>query len=166
PPKNSATEPLAKAFSYDKGAEFLDAAAVNWSHARKCATCHTNVVYLLARPALKAKDSPAEAYVRKFFEGRVDKWDPADKRSKSSRDTEAVVTAVALAFHDAQTTGKLHPTTRKALDRMWTVQQKDGAWSWLKCVWPPMEHDDYFGAAFAAVGVGAAPTATPRRRRP
>jgi squalene-hopene/tetraprenyl-beta-curcumene cyclase len=40
---------------------------------------------------------------------------------------------------------------------MWTLQQKDGAWKWLKCGWPPMEHDDYYGAVWAAVGVGAAP---------
>jgi squalene-hopene/tetraprenyl-beta-curcumene cyclase len=47
--------------------------------------------------------------------------------------------------------------TRQALDRMWTLQRKDGAWDWLKCAWPPMEHDDYYGAVYAAVGVGLAP---------
>ena len=64
---------------------------------------------------------------------------------------------VVLAFTDAETTGKLHPRTRKALDRTWTLQQKDGAWIWDKCAWPPMEHDDYYGATFVAVGVGIAP---------
>ena len=56
-----------------------------------------------------------------------------------------------------QTTGKLHPLTRRALDKMWTLQQKGGAWNWAKCRWPPFEHDDYFGAVFAAVCVGSAP---------
>jgi squalene-hopene/tetraprenyl-beta-curcumene cyclase len=28
---------------------------------------------------------------------------------------------------------------------------------WDKCQWPPLEHDDYFGAAYVAVGVGFAP---------
>jgi squalene-hopene/tetraprenyl-beta-curcumene cyclase len=68
-----------------------------------------------------------------------------------------VVTGVTLAFHDAATTNKLHPMTRKALDRMWTLQKPHGAWDWLKLTQPPMEYDDYFGAVFAAVGVGVAP---------
>jgi len=67
------------------------------------------------------------------------------------------VTAAALAVNDARTTGKLHPLSRKALDRMWTRQRTDGAWDWLKCTWPPMEHDDYFGAVLAAVGTAIAP---------
>ena len=40
---------------------------------------------------------------------------------------------------------------------MWTVQRAAGDWNWLKCGWPPFEHDDYYGAVFAAIGVGAAP---------
>src|SRR5262249_32968006 len=67
------------------------------------------------------------------------------------------VTAAALAVSDAHTTRKLHPLTRQALDRMWRVQQKDGGWGWLKCGWPPMEHDDFFGAVLAAVAGGMAP---------
>ena len=39
-------------------------------------------------------------------------------------DAEVIAAAAALAFNDAATTGKLHPLTRTALDRMWTVQQK------------------------------------------
>src|SRR5262249_13450863 len=86
---------------------------------------------------------------------RAANWDTAKPRW----DTEVVATAVTLAFHDAQTTGKLHPLSRQALDRMWTLQKPHGAWSWLKCDWPPMEHDDYYGATFAALGVGVAPDA-------
>src|SRR5262249_34748222 len=47
--------------------------------------------------------------------------------------------------------------TRKALDLMWTLQQDDGAWDWNKHSLPPQEFDEYYGAAFAAVGVGFAP---------
>ena len=54
-----------------------------------------------------------------------------------------------LAFNDAATTGKLHPVTRQALDKMWTLQREDGGWTWLKCDWPPMESDDHFGVTFA-----------------
>jgi squalene-hopene/tetraprenyl-beta-curcumene cyclase len=95
--------------------------------------------------------------VRKFFEDRVANWDRGQKGDAPRWDTEVVATAATLAITDAQTTGKLHPLTRKALDRMWTVQQKDGAWNWLKCTWPPFEHDDYYGAVYAALGVGLAP---------
>ncbi len=72
-------------------------------------------------------------------------------------DAEVVMSAAVLAVHDAGTTGKLHATTRKALDRMWTVQREDGGFSWLKCGWPPMESDDDFGIAMAALAVAAAP---------
>ena len=99
--------------------------------------------------------APGLAEVRKFFEDRVAGWDTKD--GKPRWDTEVVATAVALAVNDAQTSGKLHPLTRQALDRMWTLQQANGAWNWLKCDWPPMEHDDYFGATYAAVGIGTAP---------
>jgi squalene-hopene/tetraprenyl-beta-curcumene cyclase len=98
--------------------------------------------------------------IRKFFEDRAANWETAKPRW----DTEVVATAAALAFNDAQTTGKLHPLTRKALDWMWKLQRADGSWNWLKCNWPPMEADDYFGVTNALLGVGIAPekySATP-----
>jgi squalene-hopene/tetraprenyl-beta-curcumene cyclase len=150
---SKADEPLAKTFSVAKGAEFLDGVALGWTKERKCANCHTNVPYLMMRPALKMKPSAEERTVRKFFEDSVAGWEDGEK---PRGDAYVVNTAVALAFHDAGT-GKLHPLTRKALDRMWTIQMKNGAWNWIKCSWPPLEHDDYFGAVLAAVGVGMAP---------
>lgn len=152
---NSADEPLAKEFSLARTADFLDSVAVSWTRERKCGTCHTNYPYLMARPLLKESPLAGHDEVRKFFENRVAGWD-TDK-GKPRGDTEVVATASLLAFNDAQTTGKLHPMTRKALDRMWTIQQKDGAWNWEKCNWPPFEHDDYYGAALAALGVSLAP---------
>lgn len=154
---NSGDEPLAKEFSLKKSAHFLDGVAGAWTRERKCGTCHTNYPYLMARPVLIDKDRPAPIHdeIRQFFENRVANWD--DAKTKPRWDAEVVATAVCLAINDANSTGKLHPLTRQALDRMWTVQQKNGGFEWLKCKWPPMEHDDYFGACFAAVGVAAAP---------
>ena len=40
---------------------------------------------------------------------------------------------------------------------MWTLQREDGGFDWLKCDWPPMEIDDDYGIAIAAMAVGAAP---------
>jgi squalene-hopene/tetraprenyl-beta-curcumene cyclase len=71
--------------------------------------------------------------------------------------TEAVMVASMLAQNDALTTGTLHPTTRKALDRMWTVQREDGGFDWMKFNQPPSEIDDHYGVAVAAIGVGVAP---------
>ena len=68
-----------------------------------------------------------------------------------------VATAPALAFNDAATTGKLHPLTRQALDKMWTLQREDGGFTWIKCDWPPMESDDHYGATLVAIAVGRAP---------
>jgi squalene-hopene/tetraprenyl-beta-curcumene cyclase len=149
---NSPDEPLAKEFSLDRSAAYLDAVALSWTRQRQCGSCHTNYPYLIARPTLKGTPSPALVEVRKFFEHRASRWDTAKPRW----DAEVVATAAALAFNDARTTGKLHPLTRQALDRMWTLQQPDGAWKWLKCGWPPFEDDDYYGALVAALGVGQA----------
>jgi squalene-hopene/tetraprenyl-beta-curcumene cyclase len=71
--------------------------------------------------------------------------------------TEVVAIAATLALHDAQSTGKLHPRTRQALERMWELQQPDGSWQWNKTRLAPLEHDDYYGAVYAALGVGHAP---------
>ena len=157
PTPNSPDEPLAPAPSLAKAAEFLDGVALDWTRKRQCGTCHTNYAYMLARPALRPADSPASTEIRQFFEKRVAHWDDPAKEAKPRWDTEVVATAVTLAINDAGTTGKLHPSTRKALDRMWILQRPDGSWNWLKCDWPPYEHDDYYGAVFAALGVGLAP---------
>jgi squalene-hopene/tetraprenyl-beta-curcumene cyclase len=153
PTANDKNEALAGQFSLAKAAEFLDSAALDWQKSRNCMTCHTNYAFLLARPKISA-DAPAHREVRKYAEELVtDRW----VKDKPRWDTEVVATATVLAFNDAATTGKLHPTTRAALDKMWTVQREDGGWTWIKCDWPPMESDDDYGAAFAAVGVGVAP---------
>jgi squalene-hopene/tetraprenyl-beta-curcumene cyclase len=153
PTANDKNEAIAAQFSLAKAADFLDSAALDWQQSRNCMTCHTNYAFLLSRPAISA-DAPAHREVRKYAEELVtDRW----VKDKPRWDTEVVATATVLAFNDAATTGKLHPTTRSALDKMWTVQREDGGWTWIKCDWPPMESDDDYGVAFAAVGVGVAP---------
>jgi squalene-hopene/tetraprenyl-beta-curcumene cyclase len=152
PGKISPDEPIAAEFSAEQAARYLDTASLYWQKSRKCVTCHTNLGYLIARPALGSalKDS---GEVRRFFEEHVEKrW-----AESSPSPVLAVVVATGLAFNDRQTTGKLHPTTRKALDLMWTVQREDGGWNWLMCGWPPMEVDEHYGVTLAALAVGLAP---------
>ena len=93
----------------------------------------------------------AHRQVREFAEELVrERWPAEGPRW----DTEVIATAAALAFNDMATSGKLHPLTRTALDRMWTIQQESGGWNWLKCGWPPMESDDHYGVILAAIAVG------------
>lgn len=153
PGENRRDEPVAKEFSLEKGVAFLDSAALQWQKQRKCFTCHSNLAHLYARPLVQV-EGPAGSEVRKFAEELIEKrWADAGPRW----DAEVVAAAAALAFNDAATTGKLHPLTRQALDRMWTVQRDDGGFTWIKCDWPPMESDDHYGATLAAIAVGRAP---------
>src|SRR6185437_9293898 len=156
PEANSADEPLATKFSMEQAAHFLDSASLNWQQTWKCFTCHTNISYLIARPSISG-DAPALREVRRFAEEVIGvRW--KDKAKGPRSDGEVVALAAAMALNDAATTGKLHPLTREALDRMWTVQRETGDWKWpTKCHWPPMESDTHYGATLAAIATGAAP---------
>ncbi len=150
---NRADEPLRKEFSLAAAGEFLDSASAKWYETNKCFTCHTNFYYLMARPSLTAATA-THGEVRKQLEEMVEKrWVESGPRW----DAEVIMAGAVLAQHDAATTGKLHATTRKALDRTWSLQREDGGFNWLKCDWPPMESDDHYGATMALIGVGAAP---------
>jgi squalene-hopene/tetraprenyl-beta-curcumene cyclase len=160
-------EPLAKAFSLASGAEFLDTVTLSWMRGKKCFSCHTGYPYLLARTSLGDPKSAGLLEARKFLEERVAAWDQGGKGKgylkgqgiieRTEGVTEVVAIAATLALHDGQGTGKLQPATRAALARMWELQQADGSWTWNKEDLAPLEHDDYYGAVYAALGVGHAP---------
>ncbi len=150
-----ADEQLAKVFSLENAARSMDLAALNWQSQprQQCSQCHANMLHLVARPAL-AGLVPEPPDVRQLFEQHIvaRRWE----KDGLLYNLEAVAVAVPLAFHDRQTTGKLHPLTRQALDRMVAVQGKDGTW------------EDTVGGKygffrryeqtlFAAVGIAAAP---------
>jgi squalene-hopene/tetraprenyl-beta-curcumene cyclase len=172
PAPRTPDEPLAGALSLARAEQFLDGETLTWIRGRKCASCHTGYPYLLARTNVGDPEVPAVRQVRKFFEDRVVAWDRGGKGAGylkgggplkvSEGVTEVVAVAATLALHDAGTTGKLHPLTRLALDRMWELQQRDGSWTWNKTGLAPMECDDDFGAIYAALGVGHAPEAYAR----
>jgi squalene-hopene/tetraprenyl-beta-curcumene cyclase len=154
-PEISADEPLAQAFSAEKAAEYLDRAALNWQKTKNCATCHTNLFYMAARPALR-DTLPASGEVRAFYE------DYPKVRWHGKKPTEAsgfwpLVVGAGLTFNDAQSTGQLSARAREVLDLMWAVQRADGGWKWPHCDYAPMEIDDHYGATIAALAVGVAP---------
>ena len=150
---NRPDEPFRDEFSIDAAARFLDAAALNWQKDRKCFACHSDYAFFFARPLVGWK-VPAHEQLRSKIEHLAE-----HPREVKYRVTEAVMAASILARNDALTTGKLHPTTRGALDRMWTMQREDGGFDWMKYNQPPSEIDDHYGVTMAAIGVGAAPDA-------
>lgn len=152
---NTPEEPLRKQYSSEAAVRFLDAIALNWRREQKCIACHTNYAYLLARPMI-AWDMPAHRQVRADAEQAAQQeGGPAEEPGRS---TQAVMLAAALAINDARTTGTLHPSTRRALDRMWTFQRDDGTWRWqIQCKWPPSEIDEHYGVTVAALALGMAP---------
>lgn len=153
PGKITADEAMADAFSAGKAARYLDAASLHWQKKRRCAACHTNMVYLFARPALNAvaKDS---GEVRSLFESYPEKrWKKAPPKEKQ----DTVVVSAGLVFNDLQTTGKLASATREALKVMWRFQRPDGGWDWRNDGFPPMEYDEHYGVTLAALITGIAP---------
>lgn len=151
---NRSDEPLAATLSMRNARQFLDGAALAWTQGLRCGTCHTNYAYMIGRPSLGAA-TPASEQVRTFFEKYAASFDT--DRERVEWPTQVVATSVTLSLNDAATTGRLHAMTREALEWMWTLQRDDGAWEWIKTERPPLEADDYYGAVFAAVGVGHAP---------
>ncbi|MBA7640289.1 hypothetical protein ES703_47954 [subsurface metagenome] len=151
PGPNRADEPFIEEFSFSAAVRFMDSAALTWQEKRKCFACHSNYAFLLARPAV-THEVPVHKTIRSALEHLAE-----NPRRPKYWVTEAVMVASVLAQNDAATTGKLHTSTRKALDRIWAAQRKDGGWTWLDDNEPPSEIDDHYGVTMAAIGVGAAP---------
>ena len=154
-PEIRADEPKASRFSAEQAAKYLDRAALNWQKTKKCATCHTNLFYLAARPALAAVQQDS-GEVRRFYEDyRRVRWE--SKGPTEAQGFWPIVVGTGLTLNDAQTTGTLSDVAREVLDLMWTVQREDGGWKWPHCDYAPLEIDDHYGATLAALTVGIAP---------
>jgi squalene-hopene/tetraprenyl-beta-curcumene cyclase len=151
PGPNRPDEPFLKEFSLSKAVQFLDSVALTWQKEQSCFACHSNYAFLLARPAI-SHEVPAYTRIREAAE-----YLATHPRKTGYQAMEAVMVASVLAQNDAATSGKLHPATRFALDRIWTLQRQDGGWTWLHNDAPPSEIDDHYGVTMAAIGVGVAP---------
>jgi squalene-hopene/tetraprenyl-beta-curcumene cyclase len=145
-------------------------------HGTFCISCHTALPYALSRPALRASlgEQGPSINERKMIENvtkRVRLWKEIgpyysdrgyDHKTAESRGTESVLNALILASHDAER-GQLSDDTLAAFDNMWALQQTTGqdrgSWLWLQFDQEPWEANDsaYYGAALAAMAVGAAP---------
>jgi len=135
-----------------------------------CASCHTVVPYLLARPALRkamqiTEPTSQEARLLDNITRRVEtclnRASMSDAKHGGQHGTEEVLNALMLARHDADE-GKPQASevTRKAFRQLWETQRSDGAWDWMDFAQEPDESTAarFYGAALAAVAVGTVPT--------
>ena len=126
-------------------AAYLDSREVWWQqwpraqkdHGTLCISCHTNVPYAMARPALRrelneTKMADPEKIMIDSVEKRVSHWsemipfysDAANGPGKTAEAhaTEAVLNAIILASYDAHQ-DHLRSITRTAFDAAWALQQ-------------------------------------------
>jgi hypothetical protein len=140
-----------------RAAEYLDARQEEWiawpranGGAKPCISCHTNVPYLMARPALRkalGEKEPTryETALLDSMRGRLDK-----KGKGAAIGVESVFAALFLR-------------SPEAYDRMWEVQLREGAdagaFSWYMTDLDPWEEPEspLFGAALAAIAAKQAP---------
>jgi len=160
-------------------ADYLDAREKAWfawptakSAGGTCVSCHTQMTYLMARPALRkllgeAQPTEFETAILAGLKERTEQ----DQRmfgaarfaqeplASQAEGVQSVLTALLLAGGDP-TAG---PTTERAFDRMWAAQIRDGesrgAWAWFDLNDDPWEMKDsaYYGATLAALAASAAP---------
>jgi len=175
---------VSKSWNPQTAAAYLDSREGWWmqwtgsarDHGTFCVSCHTALPDALARPALRealGEKGPTDDE-RRLIENvtkRVQLWKDIgpyysdqgyDHKTAESRGTEAVLNALILASHDAES-GRLSSDTRAPFDNMWALQQtaggNSGSWPWLQFDQEPWEANDsnYYGAALAAMAVGKAP---------
>jgi hypothetical protein len=166
-------------------AKYLDDRMDAWLVAKKrklgndettCVSCHTTVAYVIARPSLRRAmhvngTTPQEARVLHDVTRRVETYgthrpyyELDDRKKVESRGTEAVLNALILALADgARRSAAVGEPTRAAFQQLWKTQRPDGAWDWLDFGLEPFESPGatYYGAALAALAVGAAGAALP-----
>ena len=126
-------------------------------------SCHTGVLYLMARPALRrslGQSKPTE-WETGLLSGLDQRLKAADGKhmfpgfSKEPLASQSIGVEAILAAY--------HLRDRASLDRLWATQihegEDAGAWKWLDVSLNPWETpaSKFFGAALAAVAAGEAP---------
>jgi hypothetical protein len=185
PPADAAKTAAAGAWDKAAAARYLDSREVwwqDWPHAQKdhgtvCVSCHTQVPYALARPALRGElneqkvSDPERAMLDSIIK-RVNLGNDAETfysdaangpgKTHEARTAESVNNVTILASYDAAS-GHLQPVTRKAFDAMWALQEQTGptagAWIWQDFHFSPWEapESEYYGAVMAAYSTAIAP---------
>ncbi|MGB1070819.1 MAG: hypothetical protein ACPG1Z_04060 [Planctomycetota bacterium] len=137
--KNDPQEPFKEKFSLEAALRFSQKSADQWARDRNCVTCHTNGLHLISMSQLSPTSEGnqrtrqyAKDYLKRYI---VDETPPS--RQHGSVEGK-VATTCFLVLSDMATNQELSPITRKGLEHLWTLQQKDGSWSqWQNAVGPP-----------------------------
>lgn len=155
--RDTAGEPFLAKFSAQAAAEYLDLRPHNVE--KTCFACHSSGAYMAARPLIDPMAAgvlETRVLMQRYAADFTSK-PPLDKTLDPVTRAEQVLTIVELARHDAVTTGKLQPMTRKALDHVWAFQHDDGGFAWVLYEEAPQAFDHHWGTTLVAIGVGAAP---------
>jgi hypothetical protein len=158
-PRASPDEPRLAAYDERKAARFLDDISLRFTRQNNCATCHTNVSYLMARPLIKsAKNSAASAEVRSLLLNVAD-----EQLAKPTPYLQVYLAPIvsAVVIHDARAGGPLDKHVREIFDRLWSLQDADGSWHYpTENFLPLMERDFRYTAMLVALAAGFARPAT------
>lgn len=152
----SSDEPLADEYSFDRGVAFLRTIDAEWAEKRKCVTCHTNGLALMAQPQLTddlVQVQPGREFAAGYLASYLD--GEAKPSGQHGSLTGLVATTAFLALSDARTGLGIQPATRLGLDHAWSELSDDGTWEdWLQCNWPPFEVDAEFAPSLMLVALG------------
>jgi squalene-hopene/tetraprenyl-beta-curcumene cyclase len=155
--RDTADEPFIASFSIQAAAAYLDDRAHLVE--KNCYACHSTFTYLPARSLidpLAGEVMRSRVLLERIMTMLLDPAQaPKVKTQHISR--IRILAAVELARHDAITTGKLAPITRRALDAMWKLQKADGGIAWIHVKEAPQAIDDWWPAAMMALGAATAP---------
>lgn len=155
--QDTAEEPFRESFSLEAAAGYLDRRA--HLSENNCYACHSTFTYLPARSLIDPL-APEVMRTRVMLERLLTKLhDPEQAATVKTQHVSRVrlLAAVELARHDAATTGRLDPVTRRGLDHLWKLQNASGGIDWIHVREAPQAIDDWWPAAMIALGVAAAP---------
>jgi len=165
-------------WSPQRAAQYLDSRQSEWiawkpaaASGGVCISCHTQLTYLLARPALRralgaSEQTSFETKLLDSLRARVGVHDPTTLLAAFSKEPVASQALGVEAIFAALFLTLEHPggaDANRALDRMWSLQLREGtnqgAWAWFSLNLDPWETPDspFYGAALAAVAAGSTP---------
>lgn len=156
--RDTAGEEFIGTFSAAKAGAYLDLRRHNVEG--NCYACHSSGAYMAARPLIDPlADGVMETRVMMQRNAADFTAKPPIDRMKSGPVERAgqILSAVEMARHDAVSTGKLQPLTRKALDHIWAFQLDDGGIYWVPFKEAPSAIDHHWGVTLIALGAAAAP---------
>lgn len=164
-------------------ANYLDSRAKAWAEWKTaqvpggtCVSCHSNITYLIARPALaqalgEKTRNPLETDLIEGIRTRLHQPEAprgmfpgfaAEPAATQAVSVNAIIAALCLVREDAGK-AQLSADSLLALDRLWNLQLKEGegrgGWSWFSLALDPWEMPEstLYGASLAALAIGSTP---------